>query len=128
MKICIKTIPHNEHRYETVGDYWYDKNGALQVRVSDMGNKKYEFLVIIHELIEEFLTKDRGIEEPDIKAFDEKFEEEREQGLHGDDEEPGDSPDAPYRQEHFFATNIERMLSSELRVDWKDYDDTVMSL
>ena len=63
MRIVIETIPHDKHRYETVGDYWYDDMGTLQVRVSDMGNEFYEKMVVIHELIEEALTKQKGISE-----------------------------------------------------------------
>jgi hypothetical protein len=124
-KINIETIPHNQHRYETVGDYWKDENGIEQFRVSNMGNSDYEFLVILHELIEQKLTEKRGIKEEDITKFDEAYEANRKEG---DDSEPGDDVNAPYRKEHFTATNIERIMAQELGVDWKTYDDTVMSL
>jgi Mn-dependent DtxR family transcriptional regulator len=126
--IIIQTIPHKEQRYETCGDYWRDKKGDLQIRVSDTGNTNMNFLIAVHELIEVFLTEDRGIKEPLIKAFDEKFEAERLKGIHRIDDDPGDKFDAPYRKEHFFATNIERMLCAELGVNWQEYDNTVMSL
>ena len=61
MKINIETIPHSDQRYPTVGDYWDDENGVIQVRVSDMKDWRYEALVVMHELIEMFLTKHRGI-------------------------------------------------------------------
>lgn len=35
MRILIETIPISEMRYPTCGDYWYDKEGVLQVRVAD---------------------------------------------------------------------------------------------
>ena len=41
---------------------------------------------------------------------------------------PGDHPKAPYRAEHFFATNLERLFSSELGVDWFEYDRDVDAL
>ena len=37
-KISIETIPHAQHRYETVGDYWHPTDDSVEVRVSDMGN------------------------------------------------------------------------------------------
>jgi hypothetical protein len=128
MKINIinsKVIPHSEHRYETVGDYWYPNSTTMELRVSDMGNSDYEFLVQIHELIEAHLCRKRGISEPDIKAFDEAFEANREEG---NEDEPGDSPLAPYQKEHQFATSIERQLAEALGVDWEAYDNAVMAL
>jgi hypothetical protein len=129
--IFIQTIPHERHRYETVGDYFYTKDNFIlgeedmQVRVSDMGNEDYEFLVAIHELIEAYLCRKRGIREEDITAFDIAFEKLR---LEGNEDEPGDSPDAPYQKEHQFATKIERQLSDELGVNWDAYDEKVLSL
>jgi Mn-dependent DtxR family transcriptional regulator len=98
----------------------------MQVRVSDMKDWRYEALVIIHELVEMFLTKHRGIPEHEISEFDIKFEQSRaDQLVCG---EPGDHPHAPYRNEHFFATNLERLFSSELGIDWFGYDRDVDAL
>jgi hypothetical protein len=126
MKINIETIPHGEQRYPTVGDYWDDANGVVQIRVSDMKDWRYEALIVVHELIEMFLTKHRDIAEQNISDFDIKFEQSREQSLVTG--EPGDHPNAPYRREHFFATNLERLLSAELGVDWFEYDRDVDAL
>ena len=125
MKIQLKTIPHSSHRYETVGDYWVGQNGVRQVRVSDMGNEDYEFLVGLHEQIEQHLCLKRGITEESISAFDIAYEANRPEG---DESEPGDHPDSPYRKEHFFATNIERMIALELGVEFAEYSKAVMSL
>ncbi len=128
MIIIVKTIPHSEQRYPTVGDWWFEIDGSLHVRVSEMGNPKYEFLIAYHEIAEAMLCHEKGIKVEDIDAFDTKFEEEREQGLHSPTEEPGDSKDAPYKEEHFFATSIERLMAQKLGVDWREYDDTVTNL
>lgn len=127
MKISIETILHEEQRYPTVGDYQTDEHGTY-VRVSDMGNEDYEFLVALHELVELYLAKKRGITDEAIDAFDMQFERDREAGLHTEDEEPGDDAGCPIRKEHFFATNIERMVALELGVDWTEYDKTVIGL
>lgn len=125
MKIHVETIPHAQQRYPTVGDYWCE-DGVQQIRVSQMVDWRYEVLVAVHELIEMALTRHRGVSEPRITEFDVEFEKSREQGLvHG---EPGDHPDAPYRSEHFFATNIERLIAAELDVDWFEYDGYVENL
>lgn len=123
--INIGVIPHNEHRYETVGDYWYPQSFRMELRVSDMQNEDYEFLVMIHELIEAHLCRRRGIEEPVIKEFDEAFEAKRESGNF---DEPGDSLDAPYNKEHKFATSIEMQLAKEIGVNWDAYTEAVNSL
>ena len=60
MKVVIETVPHEDHRYPTVGDYW-EQDGVDHVRVSAMRDWRYEFLVAIHEMIEMTLTKHRGI-------------------------------------------------------------------
>lgn len=119
MNIVIKTIPHSDHRYSTVGDYWFEDDGSLQIRVSDTGNWKHEALVALHEMVEVLLCKDRGISEPDIMAFDMAFEAKREPG---NEDEPGDDPAAPYGKEHRFAENLERLLAGELGVNWNQYD------
>jgi hypothetical protein len=125
MKIHVETIPHSEQRYPTVGDYW-SADGVQHIRVSHMVDWRYEVLVAMHELVEMALTRHRGISEPRITEFDLEFERSREQGRGFS--EPGDHPDAPYRKEHFFATNIERLFAAELDVDWFVYDEYVESL
>ena len=125
--INLKSIPHKEHRYETVGDY-FKLFGNWEFRVSKMSNPDYEFLVIFHELIEWYLTQKRGITEKDIKKFDIQYEKEREQGLHSQEDEPGFDKKAPYVKEHTFATKIEKLMAKELGVNWKSYGKEVMSL
>lgn len=125
MNITIKTIPHDKQRYPTCGDWWFDKSGDLQLRISDMGNPEYESLVALHELVEVMLCKKRGITAEQVDAFDMAFEKAREEG---NDDEPGDDPKAPYRKEHFFATNIECLMAGELGVDFKEYEAAVNAL
>jgi hypothetical protein len=126
MTIHIETIPHEQQRYPTVGDYWEDDGGVEQVRVSRLSDWRYEALVAVHELVELLLAKHRSIQEEKISEFDIQFERDRELGrVLG---EPGDDPRAPYRREHFFATNVERLLAAELDVDWRVYEALVDSL
>ena len=124
LNIEIKTIPHLQHRYPTVGDYYYE-DGKTKIFVSDMQNEKYEFLVAAHEMIEEFLTKVRGIKEEQINEFDIEFEKNRKKG---DLSEPGDSLFAPYYNEHKFATFIEELLALEMGVNWEEYEKAIINL
>jgi hypothetical protein len=126
MRINIETIPHDAQRYPTVGDYWQDADGVLQIRVSEMHDWRYVILVAVHELAEMMLTRWRGISEETIGHFDMEFERKRGHDLVKG--EPGDAPGAPYRREHFFATNVERLLAGELGVDWAEYEAHVDAL
>ena len=129
MNITIKTIPHQEQHYDTVGDWWFDEEGDLQIRVSRTPGKlppvndwKYEALVAFHELAEAILCKDRGVSAAEVDAFDNSFIPS------AMIDEAGDRSDCPYRREHFFATTVERLLAAELGVDWNDYAEAVNEL
>ena len=120
LDIEIKTITHYKQRYQTVGDYFKDLGtGTERFRISDMGNKDYEFLVALHELIEQYLSEKRGIKEEEIDQFDINFKGEG---------EPGDQPNAPYYKEHQFASKIEKLVAEEMSLNWEDYNNTVEEL
>ncbi len=125
MNITIKTIPHAEQRYDTCGDWWFDDAGDLQLRVSAMGDWKKEALIAFHELAEVLLCKDRGITTEMVDEFDIQWNKDHPGKT---DDEPGDDPACPCRQEHFFATSIERLLAQQLGVDWAEYDVAVSAL
>ncbi|MGB7195332.1 MAG: hypothetical protein WBD81_17900 [Collimonas pratensis] len=125
MHITLKTIPHNQQRYETCGDWQIKPDGSFEILVSDMGNEKYAALVALHELCEVLLCQDRGITDESVTAFDEAYEAQRPEG---DESEPGDSPAAPYAEEHCAATGIERVMASLLNVKWADYEKAINSL
>lgn len=121
-EIRYKIIPQEEQRYETIGDYWEVEPGIWEVRVSDVGSWRQAFAVFIHEAIELGLTQARGISEPTIKEFDEHFE-----ASNKDPEaEPGDHILAPYRREHRFAENLERLFVAELGMPWDAYSENII--
>lgn len=157
MRILIETIPHEQQRYPTPGDWQFlfvptchgcgntrdaQENcvgpgdcgdcGAkmefvelIRIRVSELSDWRCEALVAVHELVELLLCRQRGITPEEVDAFDKEFEAKRQPG---NEDEPGDDPAAPYRKEHFFATNIEALLSSELGVDFQDYGKEIVKL
>ena len=113
MKIEIESIPHAHQRNPNgVGDYWRAADGAVFIRVTKFPDWRYETLVAIHELIEEAVTRHRGIAEPDIQAFD---------LAHPELDDPGMDPRAPYHREHLLADAIERLVAQALDVDWETY-------
>lgn len=128
MRYTCGTRLKEQMRYRTAGDYYYVGNkhqGTMFVDVCKQKHPDYEFLILIHELIEQYLTESRGIPEQEIMDFDLKFEAERELGLHTEEEEPGDDEHSPYKEEHRFAENIERQIAHELGVNWKKYEDEI---
>lgn len=117
--IVVESLPHDQQRYPTCGDFLTDSEGTLQVWVSQMKDWRYQSLVAIHEIIEATLCRAEGISEADIDAFD--------MGYSGEGE-PGDDPQSPYRKQHLMATAIEKMVAAAIGVDWQDYESTVNTL
>ncbi len=128
MKIIIETIPHEQQVYPTVGDYRYDEEGTLHIKVSSLNDEYMETMIAIHELIEERLIKKRGLPISVIDEFDIKYEIEREQGLHSREDEPGFDVNSPYLDEHTFATSIEMAICSKMGYSWVEYSNKVNSL
>lgn len=126
MRIVIETIPHASHRYPTLGDYWVDADGTVQIRVSDFSGacdtpRLYALLIAFHEMIEQALCLQRGIAEEAITAFDMAH-------LADDDpwvDDPGHCPQAPYHREHVFAECLERLFAAELGVNWQEYEAAI---
>jgi hypothetical protein len=119
-----RTIPHASHRYPTVGDWKFQDDGIFVV-VSEMENSDYEFLVMLHELVEAYSCIKYGVPEEKVTEFDVAYEEARKEG---DVSEPGDSPLAPYHRYHQFACMIEQLVASHLGINWKEYEDRVNAL
>jgi hypothetical protein len=116
----IKTIPHSEQRYPTVGDWFETDPEHAEIRVSDMGNQNAEFLVALHELVEFYLCDKHGVTDEMVTAFDKAHLE--------CDEDSGDLPEAPYRKEHRFATSVERHVCAALGMSWQHYNDLVANV
>jgi hypothetical protein len=124
MNVKIEIIPHDQHRYPTVGD-WFFEGEDLVIRVSKLSDWRREMLIAIHELAEVLLCKQRGITTESVDAFDKAFEAAR---TPDNEDEPGDEPAAPYVKEHCVATGIERIMAAELGVSWKDYEQELTDL
>lgn len=125
MRITIETIPHSKQRYPTVGDWWFDERGNLEIRVSEMGNWKYEAAVAYHELREVLHCKSDGISIEEVDEFDIAFEENR---PIGNEEEPGDDKKAPYHIQHTLATHDERNFLADLAESWEEYTRVISNL
>jgi len=157
MVIESKSIPHDEQRMITTGDWWFDKletnrrvvQETLRIRVSKMPDERYEQLVAVHEIIEALLCKQHGIAEERVSEFDKLYEDAR-PGTHyamrcleahealevefgcaceiTGESEPGDDKHSPYYKEHQIATGVERILAAELGVSWQAYERANLDL
>jgi hypothetical protein len=82
------TIPHDEQRYSTVGDWQIGKveeeeftphedGRTVYVAVSDLKDWRFNMLVGVHELIEAILCKNAGISQQSVDDFDMTYEQAR---------------------------------------------------
>ena len=78
-----------------------------------MESPDYEFLVSIHEQIEQWLCYKAGIPIEVIDQWDMEHEE---------SDDPGSLEGCPYKEQHQFAVDMEIFLADKLGVIWKDYD------
>jgi hypothetical protein len=118
-KFSCEVIPHKKQRYNTCGDY-LKQNGKWEFKVSKLECADYEILVMIHEIVEWYLTQNLGIKEEDITYFD------THEGKDSDD--PGTMKSAPYHKQHMQAMKIEKMMCKFLELDWDTYDKSFYKL
>jgi len=119
LKIAIQTIPHEQQRYNTCGDWFDGQFGWQMITVSAMENQDMEFLVGLHEYMENYLARKRGITPAIADEFDKNFK---------GDGEPGDAQDCPYFQDHQSATRIEKVAAEILGMDWSEFDNVLSKL
>ena len=114
--VVIETLPPDEMRYQTDGDWAVDHDGVLRIQCVDNMPRAEAMLLALHELVEAMLCEAAGVTQEAVDAFDFAFT---------GDGEPGDDPRAPYRRQHRFAALIDHMVAHEMgvvpygRVDWE---------
>jgi hypothetical protein len=120
-EVIIRFVPHNTHRYPTLGDWELSESGRhLIITVSRMNVHASEIAVAVHEWVEAWQCKNKGIKGEDITKFDIAFEKQH----FNDDLEPGNDPTAPYHAEHLVAEGSERAVCRSLGVTWKQHTKT----
>jgi len=119
-KITIEFIEHPMQRLGEVGDWWFDHEGDLHVRVSDLGEWRYNFLFARHEMDEAILCKYAGISTEMVD------EDQKERGSESDDPDSFSGyPGSPYQQQHNDALAAEWTMSRLLGVTWSYYAHAV---
>ncbi len=116
LQIYMISQPASSMRYKTAGDWWYliePKRTVFEIRTVETNNPDYNFLVLLHELVEGYLCLRRGVKEEAVTRFDLDNIEHN---------SPGDLVKAPYHKEHMIATRIEGIMGDELKINWEDYE------
>lgn len=116
-KVVIEIIPSDKQRYKTVGDWFYDEEGVLQIRANEYEDPRWSLLIAMHELIESIACTQEGITYQQVDEFD--------MGAGAELEDPGHDMRAPYHKQHVLATALENRLALHLGVDWAAYDKEV---
>lgn len=122
-------MDQKDQRYPTVGDWVTEQDGSVTIIVSKMNDWRYELAVAIHELVEYFDCRYRGVSQETVDKFDMAFETLRAQ--HPDligHVEPGDMPTAPYHASHELATLVEKQYVVGNGINWDAYDGTINNL
>jgi hypothetical protein len=125
--IVIRTIPLEEQRYNTAGDYW-ETDTEIHFRITKQEDERSEWAILLHEMTEFALTKQHGITEEQITDYDLKWEVRFNEGsMSIGANEPGDEKDCPYKDEHSIALIIERIYCMAAGVDWWKHDEQIIS-
>lgn len=121
MNIHIEVIPPEQMRPEVDGaDWFWDKDGHLQVRICPMSDPRMEIALALHEVFEALLCHHDGVTQKQVDEFDRHYDL-----VHPNetDCEAGDDPKAPYKVQHSLATAVERIYTAHVGLDWRTYDD-----
>lgn len=120
MFIRIRNAPQELIRNDQCGD-WQIFDSHIEVSVLDTLSPDSQLAIAIHELIEAWECRKRGLTDETVCRFDQKYEAERKEGKHKEYDEPGDDPLSPYREEHAAATHVERAVCAAIGLNWKEH-------
>ena len=113
----------------TIGDWWYDFDGTLQVRVSEFDDPRHTMVLAMHELFEALAAWANKYTEEEVTKFDLWFEKESGKvDFPKTLDEPGMHPECPYNQEHQYATAIEMILLTYFGANWWEYDEAIRKM
>lgn len=116
-RILLEVIPHEQQRLGAPGDWFFTQEGNLTVRISDLGDWRYNFLVLRHEMDEAILCYFSGI-------TTEMVDEDQAKAKPTDDPDSFSGyPGARLQNQHNDALAAEWQMSRLLGVDWAKYGD-----
>ena len=118
--LVIATKPREAIPFNDVGWWGEQVDGTRGVNVAALGNTDYEFLVAIHEAVEQHMCLRDGVTAEQVDAWD---------AAHDNGAiSAGDMSDAPYHHQHVAATMVEMQLCSLLGLDWQEYERFIEGL
>lgn len=129
--INIKVIPHKDQVCGITGEWYTDKKGTVQIRVSQMGDLRAEAMHIVHEVVEwaASIINPLTMDDTLTDAQDKEFLRKREEGILPEGhEEPGFGPDCLYGPGHHLGTAVEMILAQYYGINWIDYDNHVRAI
>jgi len=122
-RIIIEVIPHTEQRLGQPGDWYTAADGTRVVRVSDLGDWRFNYLLARHEMDEMMLCQHAGISVEAVDGYDSRPE--------AKDDDPDSFsgyPGAPYQEQHNDAMAAEWVMSRLLNVAWQKYGEAFEKL
>ena len=122
--ILIDFVPLHKIRNNGIGDFFTQLDRGV-VRAVKLPDIRYSILIALHEILEFVLTSNANIKESDIDKFDAIVEL---NGSESDKIDPGSLPNAPYKRQHLFSENIERLVALEMGIDFKEYNQVIDNL
>ena len=131
MNIHLLEVPNEEIRKRngfTGADWWFEKNGTLQIRIaSEIRKKEWRETLEIHEIFEAMICKLMGITGKQVDDFDTEYE--KRDGCYNHGLDAGDAPGCPYSIPHSLATAPERIYAAMVPgFCWREYDDEIGSI
>lgn len=119
-QIILQIIPHEEQRLKMIGDWFFDQDDNLTVRVTDLGDWRLNFIIARHELDEAMLCKYYGVTTEQVDKYDLEHPD-------NGSSDYADNQSSPYYQQHNDALAAEWIMSRLLDIDWKDYERRMKS-
>lgn len=130
-EINIKIIPHIEQSSGITGNWYTDKNGVVQISVSQMGDRRAEAMHVVHEIVEwaSSIIDPTAMNDEITDIIDDDFLKKREKGeLPEGHEEPGFGPSCLYSKGHHIGTAVEMILCQHYGLNWVEYDNHVREI
>lgn len=113
-------------RNNNIDDY-FQEDGVCNIIASEINLSIATKILLIHGLIEHILTEEAGIPESVIDAYDKEFEDKIQKGIVSEDAEPGEQEDCPYKDQHYSAEVVERILCDRVKLSWRDYTNLLIN-
>lgn len=118
--ISLRTDDIKKHRYESIDDWQQPINLGDEVlfnaQTADMKNVDYNFLVLLHAMVEQYLCFRKDITDKQVTEFDMQ---------HTHCTDPGSHAEAPYHKQHEMATVVETIAAGALGINMDEYEKAI---